>query len=128
METQVQSIQANWDKLTGLARDRWTQISAHDLQDVEHNLAALIERIRQKTGESREAIETYLTRMAGSLKKTAETATESVGPTIAEMNDQVRERVGEFEHLIKRYPLRAVALAFGAGLMGGLLVRRSNSQ
>ena len=63
MAINVQTIQGEWNHLCVLARQRWTQLTEDDLRVQEGNIEQLVGRIEQKTGEGREAIETFFTEM-----------------------------------------------------------------
>jgi uncharacterized protein YjbJ (UPF0337 family) len=59
MASNVQTIQGEWNHLCDLARQRWSQLTEDDLRVQAQNIEQLIGRIQQKTGEGREAIETF---------------------------------------------------------------------
>ena len=59
MAINAQTIQGEWNYLCGLARRRWSQLTEDDLGAVEGNIEQLVGLIQQKTGEGREAIETF---------------------------------------------------------------------
>ena len=70
MATNMQTIQGEWNHLCCLARQRWSQLTEDDLRVQEGNIEQLVDRIQQKTGEGREAIEKFfsdndLTRLIG---------------------------------------------------------------
>ena len=71
MASNMQMIRGDWDHLCGLARQRWNQLTEDDLRGIEENLEQLFGRIQQKTGEGREAIETFFAEMSsrGSLTR-----------------------------------------------------------
>ena len=64
MATNVQAIQGEWKHLCALARQRWSQLTEDDLPALEGNFEQLVDRIQQKTGEGREAIERFFSEMS----------------------------------------------------------------
>src|SRR6476469_9591944 len=61
MAINVQELQGQWNTLRGQVKERWGQLTDDDLQIQGGNVDQLVGRIQQRTGESRDAIEKYLT-------------------------------------------------------------------
>ena len=59
MATHMQTFHGDWNHLCALARAHWNQLTEDDLPAVEGNIEQLVDRIQQKTGEGREAIEKF---------------------------------------------------------------------
>ena len=67
MATNAQRIQGEWNYLCDQARAARSQLTEDDLRVQEQNIEQLIGRIQQKTGEGREAIETFFSEMTARL-------------------------------------------------------------
>ena len=67
MAINAQTIQGEWNYLCDLARAAWSQLTEDDLRLQEQNIEQLVGRIQQKTGEGREAIETFFSEMTSRL-------------------------------------------------------------
>src|ERR1044071_2483853 len=55
-----QVLGGQWHELSGRLKAKWGKLSDDDLRTFNGNLEQLVERIRHKTGETREDIERYL--------------------------------------------------------------------
>jgi len=136
----AQEIQGSWNKIRGKVKEKWGQLTDDDLAIHGGNVDQLVGRIQQKTGEGREAIETFLreltSRGSGTVAQAAETArdfAEQAGSLVQGAGDRMREGYGQVaevarerldtaESLVRQNPMESVAAAFGVGLMLGLVV------
>jgi ElaB/YqjD/DUF883 family membrane-anchored ribosome-binding protein len=121
MATKVQTIQGEWSHLCSLARQRWNQLTEDDLRGLEENIEQLVGRIQQKTGEGRDAIEAFFSEMASRGSSAVAQATDAAGQYAHQVGDQVRERYESAEGLVRRHPTETVVVAFGIGLVAGLI-------
>lgn len=124
-----EQISGNWNQLKGLIRERWGQISDDELQEVQGEFGQLVGLIQQKTGEARIQIEQTLDRLSqesGSLLESAQDyfdqAGESVREAAGQVGDRVRSGYASAEQLVKQRPAESVAVAFGTGLIAGVIV------
>jgi ElaB/YqjD/DUF883 family membrane-anchored ribosome-binding protein len=121
MEINVQSIHGEWSHLCSLARQRWTQLTEDDLRGLEENIEQLVGRIQQKTGEGRDAIEAFFSDLASRGSSAVANAAEAAGQYARQAGDQVRERYESAEGMVRRHPTETVVVAFGIGLVAGLI-------
>ena len=121
MASNVQTIQGEWNHLCSLARQRWNQLTEDDLRGLEENIEQLIGRIQQKTGEGRDAIAAFFSEMASRGSSAVAQATDAAGQYAHQVGDQVRERYDSAEGLVRRHPTETVVVAFGIGLVAGLI-------
>jgi hypothetical protein len=121
------TISGEWTHLCDLARQRWSQLTEEDLGVQQGNFEQLVERIQQKTGEGREAIEAFFSQMTSSGSSAVARGSELAGKYAHMVGDRIRERYDRAEHVIRRHPMEMVFAAFGvglvAGLIGGLVIR-----
>jgi len=122
MTIDVQTIQGEWNHLCCLARRRWTQLTEDDLRVQEKNFEQLVSRIQQKTGEGREAIETFFAEMTSRGSSAIANAAETAGQYANQVSDQIRERYDRAEGLVRHHPTETVAAALGIGLVAGLII------
>lgn len=122
MAIDMQTIRGDWDHLCGLARQRWSQLTEDDLRGIEGNLEQLFGRIQQKTGEGREAIETFFSEMSSRGSSAVANAAEAAGQYAHQVGGQIRERYESAEGLVRRHPTQTVIAAFGIGAVAGLIV------
>ena len=121
MAINVQAIQGEWNHLCALARQRWSQLTEDDLGALEGNIEKLIGRIQQKTGEGREAIETFFSEMTSRGSSAVAHAAEAAGQYAHQVGDQIRQRYDNAENLVRHHPTETVIAAFGIGLVAGLI-------
>jgi uncharacterized protein YjbJ (UPF0337 family) len=128
-----QILEGNWNELKGKIRTRWGQLSDDDLSQVQGQVDTLVGTIQRKTGERREAIETYLNELSGSAASTvgqaaenvrqySNRAAETVQNAARQTADQVRAGYADAERLVRDRPGESLAVCFGAGLVAGALI------
>lgn len=128
-----QTLQGNWNEIAGKLRSRWGQLSGDELEKFKGNTSQLVGMIQRKTGEARDQIEEYLDEIASegaeAAHSTFETASdyaaravESARESADMMAERMREGYETAEKAMQDRPVQSVALAFGAGLVAGILV------
>jgi len=132
MATQ-EKIMGNWNQFKGKVKQHWGQLTDDELQEVEGNIDQLIGLVQQKTGEGRQQIEKFLNSISdeagGAFTQASEMArqyADQATDAIRGATDQIRERGMEgyeqAQHMVRRRPAESVAIAFGTGLLVGLVV------
>jgi uncharacterized protein YjbJ (UPF0337 family) len=133
MAINAQELQGQWNKLRGQVKERWGQLTDDDLQIQGGNVDQLVGKIQQRTGESREAIEKFLTDLTSRGASSVAHATEAVSNFAQQAGDRLRDRYGDIadqardrydmaQDVVRHNPSQAVATAFGVGLVAGLIV------
>ncbi|MEX2307019.1 MAG: CsbD family protein [Pirellulales bacterium] len=132
MATQEQ-IKGNWNQLKGKIKQRWGQLTDDELQEVEGNFDQLVGLIQQKTGEARQQVEraiNELSEQAGGIftqatdaaRQYAEQASHAFRGAAEQARESAVERYGEAYEMIRSRPAESVAVAFGTGLLLGIVV------
>jgi len=122
-----QQLKGSWREIVGGIKKRWGNLTDDELTSAEGSVEQLVGLIQRKTGEAREKIEQYIDQLAGdgTVETMRETAKQYVD-TAKQYADQAREQIQtgyvEAERMVQRHPLESVAVAFGAGLIGGVIV------
>jgi len=133
MAINAQELQGQWNNLRGQVKEKWGQLTDDDLQISGGNIDQLVGKIQQRTGEGREAIETFLTGLTGKGGSVIASAAEKVSDIAqnagarfrdqyGNLSDQARERLDTAQDLVRHNPGQSVAAAFGVGLVAGLVV------
>ena len=133
MAINAQELQGQWNTLRGRVKERWGQLTDDDLQIQGGNVDQLVGRIQQRTGETRESIEKFLTDLTGRGASSVAQATEAVSNFAQQAGDRLRDRYGDIadqardrfdqtQDLVRHNPGQSVAAAFGIGVVAGLIV------
>jgi len=133
MAINAQELQGQWNKLRGQVKERWGQLTEDDLQIHGGNIDQLVGKIQQRTGETRESIERFLTDLTGRGGSAVAQASEAVSNFAQQAGDRLRDRYGDFaeqardrfdmaQDVVRHNPSQSVAAAFGVGLVAGLIV------
>jgi uncharacterized protein YjbJ (UPF0337 family) len=128
-----EKVSGDWNQLKGKVKQHWGQLTDDELSEVEGNIDQLVGLVQQKTGEARQNIEKALTKMSqdagGTFSQASEAAREYANQATDALRgagDQLRERgMQQYEDaqaMVRRRPAEAVAMAFGTGLVVGLVV------
>ena len=128
MATQ-QELSGKWKQLAGKVKEKYGQITDHDLTRVEGNIDQLVGLVQEKTGQTREQIEAFLEECGESCESMMGRVSEyasAAGETMKEGYDSVAEQTKRgYDASVKslsRHPLESVGTAFGIGLVAGLLI------
>ena len=126
-------MQGQWNQVRGQLKKKWAQLTEDDLKFANGNIDQLVGRIQHKTGEAREAIESFLDELTSQGASAVSQAAESVKNYAGYASDQMRDgynRISEqlwrrydaSQDLIRENPARTVATAFGVGVLLGVVV------
>jgi uncharacterized protein YjbJ (UPF0337 family) len=133
MAINTQEIQGQWNKLRGQVKEKWGQLTEDDLQIHGGNVDQLIGTIQQRTGEGREAVEKFLNELtskgssaiaqaAGAVGNFAHQAGDRFRDQYGNLTEQARERFEYGQDVVRHNPTQSVAVAFGVGVVAGLIV------
>ncbi|MBW3598048.1 MAG: CsbD family protein [Planctomycetes bacterium] len=139
-----QVLEGQWNEVKGKLRSHWAALSDDDLENFNGNVDRLVGIIQQKTGESRDAIESYLEEVIAESGDATQAAAQSareysryaaeqaqhaardVGDRFQaaahQVSDSWRDGYAEAEHLVRQRPMESLAVCFGAGLIAGVVV------
>ncbi len=133
MAINVQGLQGHWNQLKGDVKKRWGQLSEDDLKWSGGNIDQLVGRIQERTGETREAIESYLDQLTSQGSSAISSAVESVGSYAQEVSHRLRDHYGDISEnaregyvsardVVGLNPVPWIGLAFGIGVLTGVLM------
>lgn len=139
-----EELKGNWNELQGRIKEKWGQLTDDELGQAKGNADQLIGLIQRKTGEGREQITKFFdSYMKDAGNKGAEAASQA-GEAISQVADSaqqyvqnaqkyvqegyrqatrsVQEGMHQAEETVRSRPVESLAVAFGSGLMAGVLV------
>jgi uncharacterized protein YjbJ (UPF0337 family) len=139
-----QELTGGWTQLKGKIKERWGQLTDNDLSQAEGNVEQLVGMIQRKTGTARRDIEDFMeravsdgsnmaNRVASKAQEYAQQASDAVSKgyqqaseAVSQRYEDVAERVHEgyeqAEEMIRARPAESLTVAFGAGIITGILV------
>jgi uncharacterized protein YjbJ (UPF0337 family) len=145
-----QVFKGNWTEIRGRVKEKWGSLTDDDLVLAEGNMDQLVGIVQRRTGESREKIEHELDQLThdyGSqmdrIRQQAGTAAASASDTARQYADQASDltrqqleqfqqqygqvaadlqaKYAEAEAAVRRSPIESICVAFGAGLVAGVI-------
>ena len=116
-----QELEGNWKSVKGKLQEKWGQLTDHDLTQFKGDMNQLIGAIQSKTGETRRVVEEFLQNAVGNAKEFAGKAGEVAAERYQQTKESVQAGVHEAEEMVRRSPMESVAVAFGAGLIAGVI-------
>ena len=127
-----EQVLGNWNQLKGKVKEHWGQLTDRELDEVKGNADQLIGLIQKKTGEARDKIDRFLDEISddagGAFAQATEKArdymnqgAEAMRGAADQVRHQAREGVESAQQLVRRHPAEAVAVAFGTGLIVGVI-------
>jgi len=116
-----QELEGSWNTVKGKLQEKWGQLTDHDLTQFKGDMNQLIGTIQSKTGETRRVVEDFLQSAVGNAKEYAGQASEMAADRYRQAKEGVEAGMHEAEEMVRRSPMESVAVAFGAGLIAGLI-------
>ena len=128
-----QTLQGNWNEITGKLRAKWGALTDDDLTIFNGNVEQLLGTIQRKTGEARESIEQFFEQFSANgasavsqagetVRAYAQQAAETVQETSKQAAASVREGYAEVEDFVRQRPAESLAVCFGVGVITGVVV------
>jgi len=132
MALNVQGLQGRWNQVKGEVKQKWGQLSDDDLAWSGGNIDQLIGKIQHRTGETRESIEKYLGQLTSEGGSMVSNAAEQVGSYVQDVSHRLRDHYGNVSEraqegyttvreTVVQNPVQWVGIAFGVGLLTGVL-------
>jgi uncharacterized protein YjbJ (UPF0337 family) len=133
MTVNQQVLEGSWSQVKGKVRERWGQVTENELDQARGNVEQLVGLIQEKTGETRDEVESYLENAAAEGASMVDKATEAVvsqAHHAAEAAQHTAERAADSaragyiqtERLVRNRPVESLAVCFGAGLITGVVI------
>jgi uncharacterized protein YjbJ (UPF0337 family) len=134
--TTKEEVQGSWNQIVGAVKKKYSQITGDDLASVNGNIQQLAGLLQRKTGEAREDIEAFLksssSTAASAMNRVAEVASEYTGKAseglregYEYMQQASQEGYDVAQRAVRQRPMEYVAIAFGIGIVAGLVTGAS---
>ncbi|MCC7424835.1 MAG: DUF883 family protein [Planctomycetaceae bacterium] len=128
-----QQLEGKWNEVKGKLKEKWGTLTDDDLVRGEGNVEQLVGVIQRKTGKAKEEVEKFIDEIVGDsegmydrVATTAREYTDQATQALREGYDRTASQMSEgyrqAEQTIKRNPVESIAVAFGAGIVSGVLV------
>lgn len=117
-----EEIRGNWSQLSGKIKEVWGVVTDQELKQVQGNVDQLVGLIQRKTGQSRQEIEQRLGEFGEAASSMAHQATEKIRDTAENVRARAMDTYSTAEHMIRERPTESLAVAFGTGLIAGIIV------
>ena len=130
MLTQEQ-IHGNWNEIKGALLEKWGELSNDELCRVKGNATELLGTIQKRTGETREAVESFLDSAMSSgmfadraerAKEYAAEMSQAAQEQYASAAESVSDGLEYAQDAVRRRPAESIAVCFGAGLLAGAVL------
>jgi ElaB/YqjD/DUF883 family membrane-anchored ribosome-binding protein len=115
-----EELTGKWHSIRARLKNKWAKLTDDDLASIDAGIEALIGRIQQRTGESREAIEHFLDQAGQQVAASAEQMGDALHDAAHETVRQARHHYRQAEQAIHERPAQALLVAFGVGVVSGL--------
>ena len=133
MSAAEQRLFGHWDQLKGKIKEHWGQITDDELAEVEGQYDQLVGLIQQKTGEARQQIKRVIDELARRIQRCVRRRQRSRPRIRRAANEAMHEtaerspragprRLRAGHEVVRRRPAESVAVAFGTGLLVGVIV------
>lgn len=133
MSSAERSLAGHWDQLKAKIKEHWSHITDEDLAKVEGQYEQLVNVIQQKTGVARQQISRVVDELAEVCGITLEQAKEAARDYINQANQAAQQSAGQVQQkaregyvqgreIVRSRPAESVAVAFGTGLLVGVIV------
>lgn len=128
-----QELVGGWNQIKGQIKEKWGQLTDSELNQAEGNVERLVGMIQQKTGAARREVEAFFDqfardtantagRVASTARQYAQQAGDALNRGYEEVSDRVYEGYEQAEEMIRSRPAESLSVAFGAGIITGILV------
>jgi len=116
-----QELEGSWNSVKGKLQEKWGQLTDSDLMQFKGNANQLIGAIQEKTGETRQVVEEFLQNAMKNSSAAVQQAKQVATERYEQAMESVHTGVHEAEEMVRRSPMESVAVAFGAGLIAGVI-------
>lgn len=128
-----QQLEGKWNEVKGRLKEKWGALTDDDLVRAEGNVEQLVGVIQRKTGRGKEEVEKFIDELVSDAGSTYERVASTAREYAAEAGEALREGYDrtaasvqsgyrDAEMTVKRNPVESVAVAFGAGIVSGVLI------
>jgi uncharacterized protein YjbJ (UPF0337 family) len=128
-----QQLEEHWDELKACLQKRWGHLTDDELQQTRGDRTLLLGALERRTGLSQREIEEFIDQAAGGAQTIVQRAADAVGQYAGQAAESVRKQYGQAvegvrggygyaEQAVRRRPAESAAIAFGAGVVTGLVI------
>lgn len=130
--TTPNQIEGGWTDLKGKVKQAWQELNDDELREFQGTLRHFVSWIQQKTGQTQADIERrlsdldqqlrpWLSQMADTARDYLDQAKKAPSETADRLREELHVRHAQAEQAVREKPMTSVAVAFGAGLVAGVV-------
>lgn len=114
-----------WEQLKGKVKKQWGRLTDDDINQIGGNMDELIGRVKTAYGydkdKAKKEIEQFLS--TSSIADVISQIGDKMGDAPEKVKENIEQYSSELSEVIKKSPLKAIAIASAVGLLSGLLLR-----
>lgn len=122
-----------WSQISGEVRQRWADVTDDDIRQTGGDAEKLVDVIHRKTGEAQDQVQQFVDeareRIATGVRQLRESASAYSADAVDALQQgydhasaRVKDGYVQAQQLVRRRPAESIAIAFGIGVVTGLVV------
>lgn len=117
-----EELSGTWNEIKGKVKERWGSVTEDEWQRCQGDIDQLVGLIQRKSGETRADIENSLRELVNDSESFFKQTSQTVQDYASHAADAVRDQYSGVEEMVRRRPAESVVVAFGTGLLIGVIV------
>ncbi len=129
-------VAGKWNQIKGALLEKYGQLSEDDVSRAQGDITRLIGIVEQRTGQARAEIENFVhssmeeagsmaRRVADASSQFASQAADRMREGYGHVSDSAQQGFATARQTVRRSPMESVAVAFGVGVLAGIVVTLS---
>lgn len=133
MNLNTQTLDSHWQEIVAKLSEKWGVLREDELRSVRGDMDQLVSTIQRRTGETKDAIHSFLEELADNYSGTAAQAKDAFrqySARAAEQMQAARDQAGESmrsasrqtRQMVRQHPMESILTCFGVGVVTGVVV------
>jgi uncharacterized protein YjbJ (UPF0337 family) len=128
-----QQLEGKWNEVKGRLKEKWGSLTDDELTRAEGSVEQLVGVVQRNTGRAKEEVEQFLHEIIAGAGNAYESVASTAKGYASDAGEALRQGYGQAastvaagyrgaETAVRRNPVESIAVAFGAGLISGVVV------